>query len=97
MRVLKSLVIVMGVLIVGGIGLLGALVAGRMAKGPATAGAPFAAPPLTLPAGARIAAMSTGTDRVVLDLALADGSHELVVIDLANGRRLGVIPLRSGP
>ncbi|MGH7095334.1 MAG: DUF6476 family protein, partial [Stellaceae bacterium] len=65
MRELKVLVILMGVLIVGGIGVLGALVAGRMAKRPASAGVPFTAPPLTLPAGARIAAMSTGTDRVV--------------------------------
>jgi hypothetical protein len=98
---LKILVIVMGVAILAGVGALGVLIVGKMAKPPAPsapggAGAPFTAPPLGIPAGARIEDMATGTDRLVLDLALADGSHELVVIDLNGGRKLGTIPLRPG-
>jgi hypothetical protein len=53
--------------------------------------------PIEIPPGARIEAMSNGPDRVVLDVMLADGSRQLVVIDLATGRRLGTIPLRAAP
>jgi hypothetical protein len=41
--------------------------------------------------------MSTGPDRVVLDVVLADGNRQLLVIDLATGRRIGMIPLRTVP
>ena len=101
MRALKVLVIVMGVAILAGIGVLGALIAGKMATPRSTAtlvaGAPFTAPPLDIPAGARIATMASGSDRLVLDLALADGGHELVIVDLKSGRKLGTIPLRRAP
>src|SRR5438309_897805 len=35
-----------------------------------------------------------GPDRLVIDLLLADGTRQLLIIDLATGRRLGTIPLR---
>ncbi len=41
--------------------------------------------------------MTAGPDRVVLGLALPEGGRELVVIDLATGRHLGTIELRSAP
>jgi len=54
----------------------------------------YAAPPIELPAGSRIEAMTAGPDRLVVDLLLADGTRQLLIIDLATGRRLGTIPLR---
>jgi Family of unknown function (DUF6476) len=96
---LKALVIVMGVMLVAGVALLIVVIAGRAAhrETGAPAPQPFTAMPIDIPPGARIEAMSTGPDRVVLDLMLADGNRQLVVIDLATGRRLGTIPLRAAP
>jgi len=92
MRSLKILVVVMGVLLVGGTAALVAAIAVRLSqRGPAAA--TFAAPPVALPNGARIEAMSTGPDRIVLNVLLVDGARELVVIDLHTGRQLGTIPL----
>ncbi len=38
--------------------------------------------------------MTTAQNRLILDLALPGGEHQLVVIDLATGVRLGTIALR---
>jgi hypothetical protein len=99
MRSLKILVAVMGVMLVAGFAALVVAVAARMShRAPATvAAATFTAPPIELPKGARIAAISTGPERIVVEISLPDGVKELVVIDLANGRQLGVIPLREVP
>ena len=64
---------------------------------PATTRAPYAAPAIELPAGARIEAMALGADRLVLNIITPDGNRELLVLDLASGRRLGTIPLRAAP
>jgi hypothetical protein len=93
LRLLKTLVVVMGVLLVAGAVVLAAAIATRLshhAPPPANA---FIAPPVALPPGAKIEAMSTGADRIVLDVALADGTRQLLVIDLPTGRLLGTIPL----
>jgi Family of unknown function (DUF6476) len=97
MRALKILVVVLGVLLVGGFVTLVVVIAGRVAQrqGTPTAAAPFAGAPIELPAGARIETIAVGPDRLVLNLALPDGNRELVIIDLASGRRLGAIPLRT--
>jgi hypothetical protein len=93
------LVIVMGVMLVVGTAALIVAIAGRVSQKAAnTATAPpFAATALEIPPGSRIEAMSTGPDRLVLQVVLVDGSRELVVIDLATGRRLGTIPVRIAP
>jgi len=99
-RALTVIVVVMGVAILAGFAVLGGTIASRMshpsARMAAGAGA-FAAAPVELPAGAQIEAISTGSDRVVLEIALPDGRRQLVIVDLATGRRLGTIPLRIGP
>jgi hypothetical protein len=41
--------------------------------------------------------MTTGTDRLVLELVLPEGGHQLVIVDLATGARLGTIELRAQP
>jgi len=95
---LKTLVVVMGVMLIAGVAVLIVVIAGRVSQKPAGTGtAPFAAAPIEIPPGARIEAMSTGPDRLVIDLMLADGNRQLVVIELATGRRIGTIPLRTAP
>ena len=37
------------------------------------------------------------TAGLILDLLLADGTRQLLIIDLATGQRLGTIPLRIAP
>ena len=64
------------------------------AVAPSTA---FTAPAISLPRGSKIETMSTGADRIVLQVDLVDGSVELVVIDLPTGRLVGTIPLREAP
>jgi len=102
-RALKILVVVMGVMLVGGfialIVSIAYLAKHRQPAAPATtaAPAPYAAPPIDLPAGARIETMALGPDRLVLNIIRPDGNRELVVLDLASGRRLGTIPLRAAP
>jgi hypothetical protein len=95
MRALKILVIVMGVMLLAGFATLIVMIAGRLSRGPATA--PFAAPAIDVPAGARIEAMSVGGDRLVLDIILPDGSRRLMIIDPATGHLLGAVPLRTMP
>ena len=99
MRALKILVVVMAVMILAGVATLLVVIAGRLSRsGPVTASSqPFAASPIELPAGARIETMSAGGDRLVLAIVLPDGNRQLVIIDLATGRRLGAIPLRTAP
>jgi hypothetical protein len=99
MRALKILVVVMGVLLVGGLATLIAVIGGRISRGgsaPATARS-FAAPAIDIPRDARIEAMTAGPDRLVLALALPEGRRQLVIIDLASGAPLGTIELRVAP
>jgi uncharacterized protein DUF6476 len=99
LRALKILVTVMGVMLVGGVAALAVGIAARVAHRPPPAlpAEPVTAPPITLPHGASIERMSTGPDRIVLEVLLADGSAELVVIDLATGRLVGIFPLKEAP
>jgi hypothetical protein len=95
MRGLKILVVAMGVTLVAGVGGLVVAIAMRLshrAPAPQTA---FSAQPITLPHGSTIETMSVGSDRIVLQIDLADGSVQLLVIDLATGRQLGTIPLQE--
>ena len=96
MRALKILVVVMGVMLIGGFALLVAVVAGRLPRG-ASVPRSFAATAIDIPRDARIGRMTAGTDRLVLELVLPEGGHQLVVFDLATGARLGTIELRAPP
>lgn len=97
LRALKILVVVMGVMLVAGVVALIMTMAARMSHRPPAPSVAFTAPPITLPHGSTIERMSTGPDRIVLDVGLADGSVELVVIDLATGRLLAIFPLKEAP
>jgi hypothetical protein len=96
MRALKILVGVMGAMILVGVAVLAATVVGRASKSSPPAQA-FTAPAIDIPAGAHVESMSTGADRIVLDLVLSDGSRQLLIVDLATGRKLGTVPLHPAP
>lgn len=97
LRALKVLVVVMGIMLVVGFAALVVVIAGRVSRGgpPMPTSAPFAAAPLDLAAGTRIEAIGVGAERLVLAVVLPDGTRELVILDIASGRRLGSIPLRT--
>jgi uncharacterized protein DUF6476 len=99
MRALKILVVVMGVMLIVGFAALVAVIAGRVSRGGASSPAVrvFAGPAIDIPRGARIEAMTAGSDRVILALALPEGGRQLLVIDLASGARLGTIELHPSP
>ena len=95
MRALKILVVIMGIMLVGGFAALVAVIAGRLSyKGGAARS--FAAT-IEIPRGARIEAMATGSDRLVLDIVLPEGGRQLLVVDLTTGARLGIVELRTTP
>lgn len=134
MRLLKTLVIAMGLILVVAFGALVIIVMNRMnapkpapaasvaVSPPAAAPAPAATPAplpgpvagqslpthftpsfgeqsLVLPPGARISDFSTGGDRVVLRVIMADQSQQLVVVDLNTGALIGTLNIlnNDGP
>jgi hypothetical protein len=96
MRSLKILVVAMGIMLVGGFALLVAIVAGKLLRGGNTPRS-FATTTIGIPLDARLGAMTTGADRLILELVLPEGGHQLVIVDLATGTRLGTIELRARP
>jgi hypothetical protein len=50
---------------------------------------------IDIPHGARVEAMTTMSDRLILDLVLPDGDRQIVTIDLATGARTSTIELRQ--
>lgn len=97
-RTLKILVTVMTALLVVGVAALAVGIAGKLAhRPPPLPETPVTAPPIALPHGASIERMSVGVDRIVLEVLLADRSAELVVVDLATGRVVGIFPLKESP
>ena len=100
MRVLKALVVGMGVLIVAGLAVVAVTVAGRLAGPPepaVEAVEAFGTARVAIPPGARIVETATGDGRMLLRLLLADGGTRILVIDLATGRPSGEIDLFEAP
>jgi hypothetical protein len=106
-RGLKTLVIVLGVLLVGGtLTLIGAVVwrgTHRAADAPGTPGvaaapgrAPYAAT-FSVPQGAEVTAVHGEGGRIVVELRLAAGGSRLVVFDSRSGALVGTIELRPQP
>jgi Family of unknown function (DUF6476) len=99
MRALKILVVVMGVMLVAGTVALVMAIASRL--GHLSPSVPSAASPtastVDLPVGARIVASEASGDRLVVRIAFANGSEELLVFNLASGARIATITLRAVP
>ncbi len=102
-RVLKAVVIGLGLLIV--IGVVALIVglfwrASKMGEGGGKPAATVAAPsalsgPVSLPRGAEVAEMATAGDRVVLRLRLADGTTRLLFVDPRAMAVVGQLDLRA--
>ncbi len=97
MRALKVLVAVMGVLLVAGSVVLVMAVMGRIEHGPARADHREAAATLrtVLPDPGRIVATELAGDRLMVRVALADGSEEVVLFNARDGAEIAVIELRG--
>ncbi len=113
MQALKTLVIVLGVVIVAGIAVIGVTIYHRAtnpvnspvpdspkpAAKPATEpgfGPGFGRVVLELPPGSRVVEMTAEDDRLILRLRLADGGRQIIILDMATGKRLGTFELRAG-
>jgi Family of unknown function (DUF6476) len=98
MRAVRILVTVMGIVIIVGFGVVAAVIAGRLSRREAASTAhSFAGSAIDIPPGARIEAMTAASDRLILDVALPDGSRKIIVVDLGTGSRLGTIELLAVP
>ena len=99
MRALRVIVVVMGVMILAGFAALFIAIAGRIAqpRSAAPSIATVAAAPIELPAGARVESIGVGTDRLAVAIALPNGDRQIAIIDIATGRRLQLVPLRTAP
>ncbi len=93
MRLLKVLVVVMGIMILAGTATLGVLIVRRVGAAGAPGGVTTASVLLDEPAGTRIAAVAGLGDRVVVQLQ-GGGPDRLVVIDPRTGltaARIGLV------
>jgi hypothetical protein len=99
LQALKTVVVVMGIMLVVGFAALIGIIAERLSHRGIANGStrPVASATIDIPRGARVEAMTTASDRLILDLELPDGGRKLVVLDLATGARLGTIELRPIP
>jgi len=105
MQALKALVIVLGVMIVAGIAVVGVTIYHRTTN-PVNSPVPGSAEPgfgpgfgkvaLELPPGSRIVEMTAEDDRLILRVGLADGGRQIIILDMATGKRLGTFELRDG-
>ncbi len=109
MQTLKTLVIVLGVMIVAGIAVIGVTIyhrATNLVNSPVPASAEpdvrtglgpgFGRVVLELPPGSRIVEMTAEDGRLILRLRLADGGRQILILDMATGKRLGTFELRDG-
>jgi len=96
MRSLKTLVVMMGIILVGGFALLVAMAVGKLSRG-ANVVRSFASTTIDIPRDAQIGTMAAGADRLVLEFVLPDGAYHLIIVDLATGLPLGTITLHAQP
>ena len=83
-------------LVVGFAALIGAIaIRASHRKQQPSAGHLVAESAIEIPRGARVEAMTTAPDRLILDFVLPDGNRQIVVIDLTTGARVGIIQLHS--
>jgi len=94
-RVLKIVVIVMGVLLVGGFAFVMAAIVYQASKlGPKTAALPGLSAELLIPQDATITSMALDGDRLALHLTSSTGP-EIAVIDITTGKVLSRIKLKA--
>jgi len=89
-RLLKFIVIAMGLLIVAGVTVLGVTIVNRVAARTEAATAPSEQIALSLPEGARIVETTLAENRLVLRIETLDGA-EIRILDLTTGELVSTI------
>jgi hypothetical protein len=109
MKAIKSAVLIMSLLLVGGIALLvyglstrrgghpGAGAAPEQAQAQVGPARPFGTVAVALPAGGRVAQMTVAGDRILVRVATGAGEEQIVVLDPQGGRELGRFVLDAPP
>lgn len=108
MKALKTLVIVLGVLILAGVAAVGVTLYNRATRPggfagdrPAAPATRTAEPPsvgsLGLPAGSRIKGIAGAGSRVVVHVELPGGQEQLLLLDPATGRIAGRLGVSEAP
>ncbi len=104
-RVLKRVVIALGVLIVISLAVVvwgvarnaSKLVAGDPAVPTAEPRGGFGDVTVDAPSGSRLVGVSAAGERGLLRLRLRDGSEKVVIVDLGTGKVLGTLVVAPGP
>lgn len=104
-KMVRLLAVSIGIMFIGLMAVLGALVykftrPAETTGAPVSAGVPSAAPiagEIALPAGFTVEAMALDGDRVAFHGRLADGSRRLIVHDIATGRTVADISVGERP
>lgn len=93
MRLLKVLVVVMGVLIVAGVVTLAAVIVQRIGGAASGSDAGFGRQALAVPAGARVVGAVPGDGRVAIHIELPDGTARIELVDMQSGKSAGTIAI----
>ncbi|HYM30063.1 MAG TPA: DUF6476 family protein [Candidatus Cybelea sp.] len=104
-RLLKGIVIGLGVLIIAGVVVIFVTIANRMPHARATVApngtvieppANFGERKLSLPVGSRLVEIRPDGERLILRLRQVGGNEQIMVISMQTGERLGLIDLGVG-
>ncbi len=97
MKPLIALVIIMGVLIVAGLVVVVVTIANRLGGADritnTRAAAEFATVDLPVPAGCEVMETTTADDRLILRLGSGERCNQVLIVDMATGRLLGMLRL----
>ena len=93
-RLLKFIVIAMGLLIVAGVTVLGVTIVNRVAARSDAATAPTEQIALSLPEGARIVETTLADNRLALRIETSDGV-EIRILNLATGELVSTIKIEA--
>ena len=93
-KLARLVLIAMGTLVLGVVAVLAAVI--YRASGDGSSALPGGTATIQLVPGARLVASSVSGDRILLQLALPDGSSEVVLVDAATGRPGLRLVLREG-
>ncbi len=91
-RLLKFIVIAMGLLIVAGVAVLGITVVNRIAARSEVASTPPEQIALSLPEGTRIVETALANDRLALRVETAHGA-EILIVDLSTGKLVSTVAI----
>ena len=94
-RLLKGVVIGLGVVLVLGVGLMVYAIIGRTSDGVAQPPAVYGDGVVTLAPGSRVVAMTEEGDHLSLLVEDADGGQRIMTVDRRSGAVLGVLTLES--